>query len=229
MWVWERTTKIHMFKTNCTLCSRYMLVVLGSIVNVIAVTYMTTSWARESSLWWWIRYSCELQKSWGEQLLAWFGFANDLATIACFISYEKWAQREKYPNNTRLLYARVQQARTAWVQTSVLQSYISGLKCRTMVHSIGFRLCVGFEYAYLNSSLFLKYPEQSRLQSAGDFLVDNIVGHLLLAYNNVGYLTHVVGSFSWHIFLIWLLENQKMFRGLKQGKHSLCQVPSLQI
>ena len=77
-------------------------------------------------------------------------------------------QREKYSNNTRLLYAGVQHAGTPWVQTSVLESHISGLKCRTMGHSIGFRLCVGFGYAYFNNTLFLKYPEQSRLQSAGD-------------------------------------------------------------
>ena len=28
---------------------------------------------------------------------AWFGFANLLALIACFTSYKKWVQREKYP------------------------------------------------------------------------------------------------------------------------------------
>ena len=31
-----------------------------------------------------------------------YGIANHLTLIACFISYEKWVQREKYPNNTRL-------------------------------------------------------------------------------------------------------------------------------
>ena len=33
-----------------------------------------------------------------------FGFSNHLALIAYFISYEKWMQREKCPNNTCLRY-----------------------------------------------------------------------------------------------------------------------------
>ena len=33
-----------------------------------------------------------------------FGFANHLALSACFLSYGKWLQREKLPNNTRLPY-----------------------------------------------------------------------------------------------------------------------------
>jgi hypothetical protein len=33
-----------------------------------------------------------------------FGFANHLTLIACFISYEKWVQREKCLSKTRLPY-----------------------------------------------------------------------------------------------------------------------------
>ena len=36
-----------------------------------------------------------------------FGFASHLGLIACFITYEKWVQREKYPNNTRLPYIQL--------------------------------------------------------------------------------------------------------------------------
>ena len=34
-----------------------------------------------------------------------YGIANHLALFECFISYEKWVQRENYPNNTRLPYS----------------------------------------------------------------------------------------------------------------------------
>ena len=37
-------------------------------------------------------------------LRASFGFASHLTLIAYFISYKKWVQREKCPNNTRLPY-----------------------------------------------------------------------------------------------------------------------------
>ena len=33
---------------------------------------------------------------------AWFELANHLAVIVCFISYEKWVQRDKYLNNTHV-------------------------------------------------------------------------------------------------------------------------------
>ena len=42
-----------------------------------------------------------------------YGIANHLALFECFISYEKWVQREKYPNNTRLPYSINSNKKTA--------------------------------------------------------------------------------------------------------------------
>ena len=42
----------------------------------------------------------------GEWLRTWFGFANHLAPIACFISYEKWFKRE----SMRMAYISSKQA-----------------------------------------------------------------------------------------------------------------------
>jgi hypothetical protein len=82
-----------------------MLTILGSIVNI--------NWDR--SIWSLnehknlhfdnekdIHMSSENLR--GKWLWAWFGYANQFALIACFISYEKWAQGEKCLNNTSLRY-----------------------------------------------------------------------------------------------------------------------------
>ena len=57
--------------------------------------YMTTSWAWESSLWYWIWYSYERLKLRGKWIGARFEFSNQLTLIVSFTSYEKWVQREK--------------------------------------------------------------------------------------------------------------------------------------
>ena len=63
-----------------------IITVLGSVVNLLGGTYMTIERARESSLWYWIRYSYELQKLRGKWLRPWFGFSNHLVLIVCFKS-----------------------------------------------------------------------------------------------------------------------------------------------
>ena len=71
-----------------------VLTILGSIVNIIVRSYMTTQSAWQLSLWWWIRYLYEVQNLWGEWPWAWLGFADNIAIIAC-LPYKKWVQREK--------------------------------------------------------------------------------------------------------------------------------------
>ena len=46
-------------------------------------------WAQESSFRKCVRHSYEHWQLWGKWLWAWFGFANHLALIACFISYNR--------------------------------------------------------------------------------------------------------------------------------------------
>ena len=77
-----------------------MLPILGSIVNMIVTTYMTTYCTR-----WMMNkiYSMSFKKkTLGKWLRAHCGIANHYALIACFVTNEKWVQKEKYPNNTRL-------------------------------------------------------------------------------------------------------------------------------
>ena len=77
------------------LCAPNMLSVLGSNDNIIGWTYMSISWALESLLWYWIGNSYDLRKLRVNYLQARLIFANHLALRACFISYEKWVQRQK--------------------------------------------------------------------------------------------------------------------------------------
>ena len=74
-----------------------------------------------SSRWKWIKYSYELQKQWGKWLWARFEYANHLSLIACFISSEKWVQRDKYPDNTSLPWQKTGVPNnTTMVQTNTI-------------------------------------------------------------------------------------------------------------
>lgn len=68
--------------------------IVNMIVNMFEGTCMSTQWAWDSSLWLWTRYHKRSAKNYES------GYGYDsmdlvviiLALIACFISYQKWAQ-----------------------------------------------------------------------------------------------------------------------------------------
>jgi hypothetical protein len=64
--------------------SKYDTILKSTMDIIVKENYMIISWARESSLWWWIRYSHQLQKCLGKHLQPRFRFANHLLLIACF-------------------------------------------------------------------------------------------------------------------------------------------------
>jgi hypothetical protein len=41
------------------------------------------------------------------------GIGNHLALIVCFLSYEKWVQRESIPSKARLTYVNLSKARSS--------------------------------------------------------------------------------------------------------------------
>ena len=69
-----------------------MLTIRSSKIRMSGGTYMTTQWAREPSLWYWIRSSYELQDSQSKWRGVHFGFANHLALTVCFKTYDKSIQ-----------------------------------------------------------------------------------------------------------------------------------------
>lgn len=101
-----------------------MLIILGWMVNMIVGTYMSPKWARESSLKIFIR----------APKIVWFGFANDLALNACFISYQKWVHWEK---------CHITHVHLTRCRCEILQQWVVGWGLEAMCFSCGISL-IGF-------------------------------------------------------------------------------------
>ena len=81
-----------------------MLTIRSSIANMIVGTYMTHLMSTRIFTLILNRRFIQTLKILRKMSTGTKVFANHLALIVFSISYEKWAQREKYLNNTRLPY-----------------------------------------------------------------------------------------------------------------------------
>jgi hypothetical protein len=90
----------YVFKKKMGLRVQNMLIILSSVVNMIEGTYMITrifTFVMNKIFIW----ASQLRGKWQPAL---FEFVDYLALNVCFISYEKWVQKEKYPSKACLPY-----------------------------------------------------------------------------------------------------------------------------
>ena len=95
MWPREHIPKGDVFRRDWTMCSKHVNH-LSSIVSIIWETYMTIPWA-------WLKLftliistiSIWAPKTIRKWFWPWFGLANQIVLIACFMSCEKWASGKK--------------------------------------------------------------------------------------------------------------------------------------